>query len=189
MMSVMSAQSTARNIPAEMPYSSAPRKAIGRLGAAATIARPTAPTAQLAQMTALAPDPVRDPAPPARPTTTVPSATSATSGMKTMPGVLLAQSHRPGEVEQRELRQHGAARQDRQRETRRATGSCCSRRMSVPHASAAIERHGRPSRDLADGPSRTRMTTDSIVATSRTPSAIEAERVVGASRPRAPPMV
>ena len=30
----------------------------------------------------------------------------------------------------------------------------------MPHASAAIERHGRPSRDFGGGPSRTRKTTD-----------------------------
>ena len=55
MISVMSAQSTARNIPAEIPYSSAPTKAIGRFGAPATIASPAAPTAHAAQMTGLRP--------------------------------------------------------------------------------------------------------------------------------------
>ena len=84
MMSVMSAQSTARNVPAEIPYSSAPANAIGRTGAAAVMARPVAPNAQLAQMTGLRPtrSEIR-----AAGTTelTVPSATSATSGMRTSP--------------------------------------------------------------------------------------------------------
>jgi hypothetical protein len=48
MMSVMSAQSTARNMPAETPYRTAPIRATMKFGAIATSASPAAPTPQLA---------------------------------------------------------------------------------------------------------------------------------------------
>jgi hypothetical protein len=46
MMSVISAQSTARNVPAEAPKSAAPRMAIGTAGATAASVTPAKPIAQ-----------------------------------------------------------------------------------------------------------------------------------------------
>ncbi len=51
-----------------------------------------------------------------------------------------------------------------------------SRRTSVPQASAAIDHQLRPSRDLGALPSRTRITTLSIVTSSRMPEREESER-------------
>ena len=100
----------------------------------------------------------------------VPRATRPTNGMNTIPVSSLIQSHAsaPGRTARA-----GSAREPPIRIASREPTNhrkLLSRRTSVPHASAAIERHGRPPRDLGAGPSRTRMTTDSIVASSSTPS-------------------
>ena len=87
--------------------------AIGRIGAAATMASPTAPNRAARPDHALAPDPVRDP----RRRDDRRHRAERDEGDQRdehEPGVLLAETHRPGKVERGELGQDGAARQDRQ---------------------------------------------------------------------------
>ena len=86
MMSVISAQSTARKMPAESPYSSAPTKASGSdRRERRRCASPTAPSAQRDVDHPLAADAVGDPRRRDDRDRPCPTATSPTSGMKTRP--------------------------------------------------------------------------------------------------------
>ena len=172
MMSVISAQSTARKLPAPTPTRIAPTTRTGGAGASAAIVIPRAPMAQRAVDDASC---VRPAATVARPGSSPPPCTARRSSVVTKIhearwSLSAIPSARSRYGTDRTIRNALPPRMKKREATRNR--KLRSRRMSVPHASAAIVGQLRPPRSFALRPSSSRKKSESIVANSMTPRAI-----------------